>query len=126
MFRKKANIANCLQTIYPEIAHEWNYKKNALTPFEVLPGSSKKVWWTCRKGHNYECIISGRTRGNGCPYCANKKADMENCLQTVYPNIALEWDYNKNDLKPLPLHVKINSVHLQRPLKRKDNSLRPF
>lgn len=98
---KKANRENCLKTLYPNIAKEWNYKKNLITPLDITPGSSKKVWWICNKGHEYECAINGRKRGNGCPYCANKKVNLENCLKSKFPNIALEWDYNKNDLTPL-------------------------
>ena len=89
---------NDLETTNPELAKEWNYEKNyPLTPKEVIEGSAKKVWWKCHKGHDYECLIVDRKKGNGCPYCANKKVLVGyNYLETVNPNLAQEWNYEKN------------------------------
>lgn len=54
----------------PYLAEEWNYEKNGdLKPNNVLCGSNKKVWWKCKKGHEWEATISKRTGGTGCPYC---------------------------------------------------------
>ena len=37
---------NDLATTDPNIAKEWNYNKNMdITPFEVVRGSAKRVWW---------------------------------------------------------------------------------
>lgn len=83
---------------YPNIAKEWNYEKNGkLRPEFVSYGSSKKVWWKCSKGHEYEAIIHSRTAGAGCPFCANQKVlKGYNDLESTYPNIAKEWNYEKN------------------------------
>ncbi|MFJ7851151.1 zinc-ribbon domain-containing protein [Peribacillus sp. NPDC097206] len=35
-----------------------------LTPFDVFPNSSKKVWWICKKGHEWEARIYSRNKGN--------------------------------------------------------------
>ena len=35
-------------------------------------GNTKKVWWRCKKGHEWEAVISSRTAGRGCPYCNNE------------------------------------------------------
>ncbi len=65
---------NDLQTVNPTLAGEWNYARNkGLTPTDVKPHSNKKVWWICSKGHEWQSIISDRSRGNGCPYCAKEK-----------------------------------------------------
>ncbi|MBP3296934.1 MAG: zinc-ribbon domain-containing protein, partial [Lachnospiraceae bacterium] len=65
---------NDLETLFPAIANEWDYIKNAkLTPRSISGGSNKKVWWICPKGHSYESQINSRTKqGTGCPYCAKK------------------------------------------------------
>ncbi len=58
-----------------ELIKEWNYEKN--TDFDIdniTSGSSKKVWWICSKGHEWEAVVHTRTKGVGCPYCAGKKA----------------------------------------------------
>ena len=93
---------NDLKTTHPDIAMEWDYDKNEINPDKVFSGSHKKVWWKCKKGHTYLSSIASRTGLNtGCPYCANQKVIIgENDLLTVNPNLAVEWDYEKNLLKP--------------------------
>ena len=87
-----------LQTINPALAKEWNYKKNeGLTPADVRPGSDKKVWWKCAKGHKWQASILNRTIGHGCPYCCNQLvAKGYNDLATTRPQLTTEWDFNKN------------------------------
>ncbi len=61
---------NDLQTLNPTIAKEWNYEKNnGLTPMDVMPNSSKKAWWICDKGHEWQATIANRSKGTRCPYC---------------------------------------------------------
>ena len=69
---------NDLETTHPDIAKEWNYKKNGeLTPSMFKSGSGKKVWWTCPECRNeYEATIGHRTakkKSTGCPVCGHKK-----------------------------------------------------
>ncbi|MGN0315679.1 MAG: zinc-ribbon domain-containing protein [Fusicatenibacter sp.] len=89
---------NDLLTVYPDIATEWNYEKNRpLCPENVTIGSEKKVWWTCKEGHMYKAVIYSRTKGTGCPYCAGKSPIKGvNDLLTMRPEIAAEWDYERN------------------------------
>ena len=98
---------NDLQTKYPEIAKDWDYAKNyPILPSQVLPGSNKKYWFICDKGHHYlQSIYSKRLYG--CPYCKNKKIlsgynDLETYCNShpEYVHILDEWDYSKNKLKP--------------------------
>ena len=95
---------NDLQTKYPELAEEWHPTKNGnLKPTDITCGSSKKVWWLGKCGHEWEASISNRTGLNstGCPYCSGSKALIGfNDLQSQYPDIAKEWHPTKNgDLK---------------------------
>lgn len=62
---------NCLATINPELCKEWNYNKNVITPYDVVPFSTKKVWWICEQGHEYEARISNRSSGTKCKKCVN-------------------------------------------------------
>ena len=65
---------NDLATQLPDLAKEWHPTQNgALTPKDVVPGSRRKVWWICPKGHEYQAMISSRAQGSGCPVCAGKK-----------------------------------------------------
>ena len=54
----------------PEVAEEWYYEKNGnLKPEHFMPNSGKKIWWKCRKGHEWQATIADRKSGFGCPYC---------------------------------------------------------
>jgi len=90
-----------LATLKPLVAKYWNYEKNGgLTPDKVAAGSSKKVWWKCDKGHEWQAIISSRTNDSDCPYCLNQKLLIGfNDLQTSYPYLAKEWDEKRNKIK---------------------------
>jgi|GEM_PF-59656 len=87
-----------LATLKPELANEWDYEKNyPLTPTMFSSGSSKLVWWKCVKGHEWEAKIVNRSKGHGCPYCSNQKVLVGfNDLGTTSPELALEWNYEKN------------------------------
>lgn len=91
-----------LATCYPNLAKEWHPTKNKCNPDDVMPGSHKKAWWICDKGHEWEAQIKSRTTGVGCPYCAGKKVlPGFNDLATIKPDLAAEWHPTKNgDLKP--------------------------
>ena len=61
---------NDLETLNPTLAKEWNYEKNSgLKPEDVMPNSSKKVWWKCQNGHEWQATINNRSNGRGCPKC---------------------------------------------------------
>lgn len=86
-----------LQEAYPEIAAEWHPTKNGtVTPDDVTPGSPKKMWWICQKGHEWQAAISDRVRGSGCPYCSGKKVLPETSLAAINPELAAQWNPTKN------------------------------
>ena len=92
-----------LDTLNPELASEWDYERNAtLTPKDVSPHSNKVVWWKCKEGHVWKSMVSNRNKGHGCPYCSGLKPIIgKTDLATLNPELASEWNYDKNDdLKP--------------------------
>lgn len=95
---------NNLELLYPDVAKQWNYSKNGnLKPSMFAPGSNTYIWWICEKKHEWNAPICDRTIGEkGCPYCSNQRLlKGYNDLETVFPHIAMEWDYDKNgNLKP--------------------------
>lgn len=94
---------NDLSHTNPELEKEWNYDKNTnISPDQVTAHSGKKVWWVCSKGHEWQATINHRSNGTGCPICSNRQVLIGfNDFQTVHPELAKEWDYEKNDqLKP--------------------------
>ena len=72
--RYAVNGTTDLQTINPTLAKEWNYERNLdLKPNEISPGSNKKVWWKCAKGHEWQATVNNRSKGRGCPQCFKEK-----------------------------------------------------
>lgn len=89
---------NDLASQHPELARQWHSEKNApLTPKQVTPGSHKKVWWVCEKGHEWQAQIKSRADGTGCPVCAKRKIVRgENDLAATHPELASQWHPSKN------------------------------
>lgn len=90
---------NSLAAIAPELLPEWDTEKNApLTPGQVLAGTHRKIWWRCKKGHSWQAAAVSRIRNRTeCPVCAGKKViSGENDLATVFPQLAAQWDAEKN------------------------------
>lgn len=104
---------NDLATTHPQLAAEWHPTKNGnLTPSNVITGFGKKYWWKCSKcGYEWQAtIVHRKFSKSGCPLCANKVLISGlNDLKTKAPNIAKEWDYEKNaPLKPEEVHAGSN------------------
>lgn len=90
---------NDLSTLFPALSKEWHPTENGeLKPQDVIPGSGKKIWWLCPEGHTYLMAVNQRAkRGYGCPYCSGHRVlKGTNDLATIYPNLAKEWNYEKN------------------------------
>ena len=105
---------NDLKTTNPEYLKEWNYDRNKdIRPEDIMSGSHTQVWWICNKGHEWKASPNHRiSKGRGCPYCCHNPAVLtgENDLETVYPLLIKEWDYEKNDIKPSEITAKSNKV----------------
>ncbi len=101
--------------LHPELIAEWHPTRNGgLTPFDVKPGSNKKVWWVCSDcGHEWQATIADRSVGNGCPECRKRKISKARStpkpgesLAEVNPELASEWHPTANgnltpyDVKP--------------------------
>ena len=113
---RKVSVTNSLSTLFPEIASQWHPTLNGnLIPSMILPNSSVKAWWKCDKGENHvwQRIVAHRTHPRSplegkCPFC--QKVDKQSqSLAVCRPDLAKEWDYEKNgDL--LPSHVSKSSA----------------
>ncbi len=89
---------NSLAVTHPELAAQWHPTKNGkLTPDQVVHGTTRKVWWLCEHGHEWQSAVSSRTGGRGCPFCTGKAVMQgENDFATAYPELAAEWHPTKN------------------------------
>lgn len=93
---------NDIATTHPEIMRYWNYSRNKeISPEQVSAGSIKKVWWKCPNGHEYEKSIASFIKYPNCPICSGRLLQKGiNDLKTTHPDLAKEWDYEKNKITP--------------------------
>ena len=87
-----------LATERPDLVKQWHPTKNiGISPEDFFPAAHRKVWWLCEFGHEWFAEINARSRGTGCPICANRKIVVgENDLATTHPELAAQWHPEKN------------------------------
>lgn len=92
----------CINNHREDIMAEFDNNKNDFTMKDVTVGSDRETWWKCPNGHSYKSSPSRRVmRGSGCGICShNVLVKGVNDLMTTHPEIAKEWDYEKNKEKP--------------------------
>lgn len=107
---------NDLASRFPDIASQWNYRKNGeLQPNKVLFSSPKKVWWIypyddIRTGTHFEFewesrIYSRTVQGEGCPQLCGKQVEEGfNDLASQYPSVADQWHPSLNK------HMEANAI----------------
>lgn len=92
-----------LKILLSELEYEFDIEQNHPITFDSLtPGRRKPVVWHCAKcKQNWSALVSNRLKGTGCPYCKGRlPIPGKNDLATVFPNIALNWDYARNKKGP--------------------------
>ena len=76
-----------LLTVNPRLAME----ADGWDPRLVSAKSNKKMRWRCSRGHTWTVSVNSRSKGSGCPYCANKKLlPGFNDVATTHPEIAAQ------------------------------------
>ena len=83
-----------------ELLKKYDFEKNnelGIDLEKIAAKSSKKVWWKCSNcGNSWFSTVSSQYK-SGCPYCSgNLAVKGKNDLLSQYPQIAEEWDYEKN------------------------------
>ena len=104
---------NDLVSCYPEIAKEWDYKKNINIRIEdVCYMSEKKYYWIKKiknpdgseEYHSWRQSPYLRTvMGRGCPAEGHNQFSLRkgyNDFETLYPELAKTWNYSRNDNNP--------------------------
>lgn len=95
--RKVLKGFNDLFTTNPELAVQIS-AKNSVSGYEITEYSNRNMIWDCSIcGKEWEAIVSNRSRGRGCPYCAGKRPfENENDLGTLSPHLMQEWNDENN------------------------------
>jgi DNA-directed RNA polymerase subunit RPC12/RpoP len=86
---KKKTLAD-----YPVVVREFHLTKNDESPEEVHCGSTKKLWWVCKYGHEWMAQVRYRIsekaphgRAQGCPKCRMPFSSMEVLLYTALKTV---------------------------------------
>lgn len=87
-------------TLRPDLLELWDIERNG-SASDIVPGSHRNVWWKCRNGHTWKQKVYVVASGSGCPYCAGYYPVIgETDLATTHPQLAAEWDIEKNGDEP--------------------------
>jgi predicted metal-binding protein len=107
----KPRPGESIADLFLDLAAEWDHDKNGeLTPADLLPGSSARVWWRCSAcQHGWATTVNSRAlRGSGCQKCWHVRRGRLKAtprpgqsLADQHPELAPEWHPTRNgDLKP--------------------------
>lgn len=89
---------------HPEQACKWDYYLNnsngLLQPIDYMPASNQKAWFACGELGHPPFIASIKDMSNDkngyCRMCRNHLTIGKNDMQTLHPELLIEWDYRKN------------------------------
>ncbi len=80
----------------PRLLSLWDFEKNeGVSPSYVKKFSDKTFWWKCPEGHSFPASPHVMSGGLKCPVC-EKDSIKKRSLAALYPEIAKEWNYEKN------------------------------
>jgi len=90
---------------------QWDHDRNSENrnfPENTTLQSNKLIWWCCHKCskgkvHSWQASPNHRNcgkRATGCPCCAGQKLCECNSLEIVCPDVAADFDAEKNGVSP--------------------------
>ena len=85
---------------HPELRKEFSEKNHPLTFDELTTNYQESIWWKCPDcGREYHRTLKDKMKKfRECPYCSGAKLERGfNDIPTTHPQIAAEWDPEKND-----------------------------
>ncbi len=120
----KTSPTNNLKINFPEIAKEWHPTKNGdLKPEDVVKHTGRKVWWLCKKGHEWKAAIHSRSSaGRGCPKCTNQSSKPElrilSELETLFKKVQSRFKYSKVEIdiyiKDINVGIEYDGAHFHK------------
>ena len=109
---------NSLAYLKADLAEEWNYGKNKLTPEEVTISSGKRIYWICRNcgyGENGEWFVrvADRAKGKGCPRCSSSEGEksINKILQKLNIVFLFQHRFKKcRNIRSLPFDFYLSNL----------------
>lgn len=106
---------NDFPTTNPELLIQWDYEKNDVDPTKVSKGSDTKRWWLCEEfRHSHLVSVSAKTKSKPtkCTVCKGRQVlPGFNDLDTKFPDVSAEWDYDKNDEVPTNVTARNHNLY---------------
>ena len=108
-YKEESSVSNSIMTLReffdhnPDVFQQWDASRNDSSCLDLLVNSSRKAWWICDVYHcSYQKPIRDKVSNpDRCSVCTGSTVfSGYNDLFTVFPDVAVQWDYNKNDMKP--------------------------
>ena len=101
--QKHPTFAAAKHALLQQWDHDRN-RENGIFPDNTTLRSHKLIWWRCQecpksKVHSWQAQACNRTSSKnptGCPCCVGQKVCECNSLETVCPDIAADFDVEKN------------------------------
>jgi len=77
---------------HPELLAELHTTRNQnLDPRKIAAGSTRRIWWRCQIGHDWQARVNDRSHGSGCPVCAKQRPiRRERSLAVKHPTLLNE------------------------------------
>ncbi len=106
--QKHPTFAIAQHALLKQWDHDRN-KENGNYPDNTTLQSNKLIWWLCHecpkgKVHSWQAPAYNRTsekkKASGCPFCAGKMLCQCNSLESVCPDVAADFDIEKNGVSP--------------------------
>ena len=116
--QKQPTFAKAKHALLEQWDHDRN-NENGNFPDTTTLRSNKLIWWRCRecpegKVHSWQASPNSRTTGtkaSGCPCCVGRKLCQCNSLKTVCPDVAADFDTEKNGVSPAEVTSSANSKY---------------
>lgn len=70
---KATKGTSTLVTLYPEVAATLVLRDGDPSPEDIPYASNRRMLWECPSGHRWEAPVVRRTKGHGCPKCAEAR-----------------------------------------------------
>jgi hypothetical protein len=97
---QKTCPCDSFMSLYPEIGKEFHPHKNSdIDPYTISVSSSKKLWWLCAKGHEWEVEVYNRTYKNSrCSTCARQeKSKLEKKCYVILEKFSKVYFFEFDD-----------------------------
>lgn len=98
----KPTLEKSLNSLFPELSKEWDYKKNKKTPVDYRAFSGINVWWICPScGNSWNSRIIDRSTNNGgnCTKCNLSSYELKIFNFLRNHGIPFEFQYKFDDLR---------------------------